>query len=172
MPKDTNSPSSPSTPSVGIPHLCTAPPTTPPLPDCAHRLLLFFTTALHRHDLIFTDTNRHHVEQWVELLARFYLYDTTPATRHATYTLLQRHHTHVWKNAQAVMSFEQLLRHTRTPKMAAFEQQLHNDWTALTRDLRQRSKRPSPNSTRKTKPKRRTRKSRSCGSKQKRSNGR
>lgn len=128
-----------------VPSTDTIPGTT--LPVYAHRLILFFTTALHRHDMIFTVTHRHHVEQWVELVVRLYWYDTTPAACHQTYKLLQPHHTTVWKNALAVMSFEHLIRNTQAAKMAAFEQQLETDWRTLTQDIRARGKRPATRTT-------------------------
>ena len=124
-------------------------------PLCAHRLLWFLTSSLHRHDLIYTSTNRHHVEQWVELVVRFYLYDRTKRDRRATYKLLQRHHEHVWKSAVTVFGFEQVLRSTQTPQMQAHEAQLHTCWNELTADIRAKSgvrRRTTTKTAKKTKP--------------------
>lgn len=106
------------------------------VPPHAHRLILFLSTALYRHDLIFTQTNRHHVEQWLELVARYYLFDRSATERRCTWKMVQKHHTHVWKNAEAVIQFEQILRNKKTAQMQRHEDQLREDWKTLTTEWR------------------------------------
>lgn len=104
----------------------------------AHRIIKFITSAMYRHGMILTESNRHHLEQWTELIARFYLYDTTSTERRSTYRLMRRHHTKVWKNIEAIIRFELLVRNTKKPstKIDAFEEELQADWMSLTNALR------------------------------------
>ena len=107
------------------------------LPLHAHRLIQFIVGALHKHDLIFTKANARHVEQWVELLVRFYLHDHTAVQRRKTYKHLQVHHTHVKSSMDATFRFEAILRNNkRTERMVEGETALLRDWKSLEHHLR------------------------------------
>ena len=108
-----------------------------PLPPPAHRLIQFLVGALHKHDLIFTKANARHVEQWVELVVRFYLHDHTTAQRRKTYAHLQAHQAHVKSSIDAVFRFEAILRNNkRTERMVQGETALLGEWKTLEQHLR------------------------------------
>ena len=108
-----------------------------PLPPAAHRLIQFLVGALHKHDLIFTKANARHVEQWVELIVRFYLHDHTATQRRKTYTHLQAHQGHVKSSMDAVFRFEAILRNNkRTERMIRGEKTLLSEWKTLEQHLR------------------------------------
>ena len=108
-----------------------------PLPPAAHRLIQFLVGALHKHDLIFTKANARHVEQWVELVVRFYLHDHTATQRRKTYTHLQAHQAHVKSSMDAVFRFEAILRNNkRTERMIRGEKTLLSEWKTLEQHLR------------------------------------
>ena len=120
----------PLSPSMQLPLTC-------PLPSAAHRLIQFLVGALHKHDLIFTKANARHVEQWVELVVRFYLHDHTTAQRRKTYTHLQAHQMHVKSSIDAVFRFEAILRNNkRTEQMIRGETALLSEWKTLEQHLR------------------------------------
>ena len=98
------SPLSDSAPSASVPQNI--------LPEAAHQIVKFVTSAIHRHGMILTEVNKHHCEQWVELVARLFLYDATDAERRSTCKLIRRHHNQVFCNIEAVLNFEKLIRNT------------------------------------------------------------
>ena len=116
--------------SMQLPFVC-------PLPPAAHHFIQFLVGALHKHDLIFTKANTRHVEQWIELIVRFYLHDQTTAQRRKTYAHLQAHHAHVKNSIDAVFRFEAILRNNkRTEKMIQGEKTLLKEWKTLEQHLR------------------------------------
>jgi len=117
----------------------------PDTPAEVGRCLSFLTVALYRHGVLITTSNRQHIEQWVELIVRFFFYDTTTLQRHKTYKQIQRHHSHVFKNAEAVMGFERVIRNQWTDTMKTHEQQFRKDWSALSSLLRSASRRQRRN---------------------------
>jgi hypothetical protein len=106
-----------------------------------HRIVKFVTAAIHRHGMILTESNRHHCEQWVELVARLFLYDSSDSERQSTCKLIRRHHNQVMCNIEAVLNFEKLIRNTGTSKhsscteQCAHETELRNDWEQFSAEL-------------------------------------
>ena len=91
--------------------------------------------------MILTESNRHHFEQWVELVARYFLYDSSELERVGTRKLIRRHHHHVWRNIEAVISFERLVRSTagkERPNMTdvhGAESALRQEWELLSAEV-------------------------------------
>lgn len=107
------------------------------------------TAALYKHEIIFTDAHTHHLEQWVELIARYYLYDRTTAERRLTHSRIRKHHGHVWKSILAVYEFEALLKPPtatpRAPAPAALpDNRVLGDWSTLTQHLRTHARKTLP----------------------------
>lgn len=115
--------------SVALPSSCT-------LPSSAHDLITFLISALHKHDLIFTKANVRHIDQWIELVVRFYLHDYTCVQRKKTHIHLKVHHEHVKNSIDAVFRFEHILKNNKqSEKMAKGEELIQSAWYTLEQHL-------------------------------------
>jgi hypothetical protein len=106
------------------------------LPPSAHALVRFYVAALHKHDILFTNANASHVEQWVELVVRLYLHDRTRGDSRRTVARLRQHEPHVKSSMDAVFRFEAILRNNHATDAAkAREAELRECWPVLNADV-------------------------------------
>lgn len=116
--------------SVALPSSCTLPPS-------AHHIITFLIGALHKHDLIFTKANARHIDQWIELIVRFYLHDSNGVQRKKTHVHLKVHHEHVKNSIDAVFRFESILKNNKqSEQMVKGEEGIRNAWLTLEEHLR------------------------------------
>lgn len=115
--------------SVALPSSCTLPPS-------AHQIITFLISALHKHDLIFTKANARHIDQWIELVVRFYLHDCTCIQRKKTYIHLKVHHEHVKNSINAIFRFENILKNNKQSKQIVNgEKNIQSACSALEQNL-------------------------------------
>jgi hypothetical protein len=80
------------------------------VPTYVHRLTIFFSTALHKHAVLFSNVNFKRTEQWIESSVRLFLHDRSSLQKQSTIRWLLKHNVSVWKNAEAIFSFEGIIR--------------------------------------------------------------
>ena len=100
-------------------------------PECAHKLIKFFTSSLYMQDTIYTKTSRHNTEQWIELVVRFYLYDVTKKQKHTTYQHLKKLQSKVHEMIKCAFQFEELLHQQKTESKKKFEKDILKQWSLL-----------------------------------------
>ena len=116
--------------SVKLPSSCTLPPS-------AHHIIRFLISALHKHDLIFTKANARHIDQWIELIVRFYLHDCNNVQRKKTHVHLKVHQEHVKNSIDAVFRFESILKNNKqNEQMIQCEEVIRSAWRTLEQHLR------------------------------------
>jgi hypothetical protein len=101
------------------------------IPLDAHKLILFFSTSLYTHDTIYTKHPKRNVEQWLELVVRFYIHDKTKGDKRGTYTMLKRLQPRVHDMIGHAFRFEGLLHHSKRESLPAHEAKLKQHWHAL-----------------------------------------
>ena len=111
------------------------PPPRLPIPEHAHRLNVFFSVALYKHDVLFSTANQKKIEQWLEATVRLYLHDRTPAQRKATMRWLEKNRAFIWKNAEALFSFEGIIHEKVTEHMKTQEKAITEAWSAFNESI-------------------------------------
>ena len=105
------------------------------VPPFAHILNIFFAVALYKHEVLFSSANQRKIEQWIEANARLYLHDKTAAQRKSTLQWLIKHRECVWKNAEALFSFEGILHAEVSSKMKQQQQEVTCAWEEFYSDI-------------------------------------
>lgn len=105
------------------------------LPSHVHQLNIFFSVALYKHEVLFSVSNQKKIEQWIEAVVRLYLHDRTRAQRRVTMQWLDKNRACVWKNAEALFSFEGIIHTTVTQKMKDQESAVGKAWERFYKDI-------------------------------------
>ena len=108
------------------------------LPDHAHALNIFFAVALYKHEVLFSLVNQKKIEQWLEAVVRLYFHDATPAQSAVTVQWLLKNRAVVWKNAEALFSFEGIIHTTVSEQMCQQEAAVLAAWELFYEDLDRR----------------------------------
>lgn len=95
------------------------------VPENAHTCVVFLTSSQIRHEIVFTDKNLQGLEQWIELLIRFYLYDRTHKARLATKSLLIDNREFISDIIKSVFDFERILFRNENPRLAEHESEMY-----------------------------------------------
>lgn len=101
------------------------------LPDYAHELVKFFSSSLYMQDTIFTKNSRRNTEQWIELVVRFYVYDTTKKQKNTTYQQLKKLQSKVYEMMKCAFQFEGLLHQHKTEQKIIHEKEIVKQWSLL-----------------------------------------
>jgi hypothetical protein len=105
------------------------------LPKHAHALNIFFSVALYKHEVLFSVANQKKIEQWLEASVRLYLHDRTAPQRKATMRWLEKNRECIWKNAEALFSFEGIIHETVSDRMKKHERHVTDAWIAFYTDI-------------------------------------
>ena len=105
------------------------------LPKYVHKLNIFFSVALYKHEVLFSLANQKKIEQWIEAAARLYLHDKTDSQRRLTANWLLKNKSFVWKNAEALFSFEGIIHTKISPAMKKQEAEIIKAWESFYVDL-------------------------------------
>jgi hypothetical protein len=105
------------------------------IPSDAHQLILFFSTSLHIHDTIYTKHPKRNVEQWLELVVRFYIHDKNKSDKRGTYAMLKRLQPRVHDMIAHAFQFEGLLHRSKKESLPAHEAKLKQHWHALYQNM-------------------------------------
>jgi hypothetical protein len=105
------------------------------LPKHVHTLNIFFSVALYKHEVLFSLANQKKIEQWIEASARLHLHDKTVPQRHLTAQWLSKNKSFVWKNAEALFSFEGIIHNKISPTMKKQEAEIIAAWDSFYVDI-------------------------------------
>jgi len=98
------------------------------LPSYVHALTIFFAAALYKHTVLFSKINYKKTEQWIESAVRIYLHDKSILQKKTTLIWLQKNKDVVWKNAEAIFSFEGIIHNKMSTKQQKEEENLLAAW--------------------------------------------
>ena len=98
------------------------------IPPYVHTLTMFFSAALYKHAVLFSKINYKKTEQWIESVVRIYLHDKSILQKKTTLVWLQKNRGIVWKNAEAIFSFEGIIHNKLSTNHKKEEQQLLSAW--------------------------------------------